>query len=225
MVIRPKNSNEKTTLTEVAYERIVDWIMGDELKPGDPLTEGTLAKRLNISRTPIREALRRLEREDLVVIVPHTGAFVARMNLKDLHDFFEVREATECMVARLAAERGDVNEFRKIKKLILAAQKERNGSKRHEFYEEAGRRLHSYIMKASDNTRFYRLAETFRVQIYQEKKIALKIPGRIEKSKQEHLRILNALILKDPDKAERMMRQHLRSTRNSVLKTYPSLNL
>jgi len=101
--------NETGSRRDRAYQSISGWIIRGEMAPGESLTESEVANRLNMSRTPVREALHRLEQDGLVEIKPRVGAFVRSITMKDLQEIFEVREAAEGMLSRLSALRGDMD--------------------------------------------------------------------------------------------------------------------
>ena len=92
-------------LRDVVFETLRDAIIKQVLKPGERLMEIQLADEMGVSRTPVREAIRKLELEGLVVMVPRKGAYVAGVSMKDIHEVYEVRAALEMLAVSLAAER------------------------------------------------------------------------------------------------------------------------
>ena len=99
------NLDEYKPLRDVVFENLRGAIVEGRLKPGERLMEVQLAEQLGVSRTPVREAIRKLELEGLVVMLPRKGAYVANMSLKDLIDVLEIRASLEGLAASLAAER------------------------------------------------------------------------------------------------------------------------
>ena len=99
------NMNEYLPLRDVVFNTLRDAILKGELEPGERLMEIQLAERLGVSRTPIREAIRKLELEGLVVMIPRRGAIVASITEKDLKDVLEVRRTLEIMAAEIACDR------------------------------------------------------------------------------------------------------------------------
>ena len=89
------NMNEYLPLRDVVFQTLRNAILKGELKPGERLMEIQLAQKLGVSRTPVREALRKLELEGLVIMIPRRGAIVADITIQDLNDVLEVREALE----------------------------------------------------------------------------------------------------------------------------------
>lgn len=107
MDIMQQNMNEYLPLRDVVFNTLRQAILTGELKPGERLMEIHLADRLGVSRTPIREAIRKLELEGLVVMIPRKGAQVARITEKNLKDVLEVRRALDMLAVRLACSRMD----------------------------------------------------------------------------------------------------------------------
>jgi DNA-binding GntR family transcriptional regulator len=110
-------------LRDVVFDYMKDAIITGKLKPGERLMEVQLAEKLGVSRTPVREAIRKLELEGLVVMVPRKGAYVADLDAKDLLNVLEVRSSLEGLAASLAAERITEEEIDKLKKIIEEFQK------------------------------------------------------------------------------------------------------
>ena len=99
------NLYEYKPLRDVVFENLREAILEGELKPGQRLMEVQLAEQLGVSRTPVREAIRKLELEGLVIMLPRKGAYVANMSLKDIIDVLEIRASLEGLAASLAAQR------------------------------------------------------------------------------------------------------------------------
>jgi DNA-binding GntR family transcriptional regulator len=215
-----EQNNNKISLKEFAYRKIGEWLIEDKLLPGEALLESDLAARLQISRTPIREALSQLAQEGLVEIIPRRGAFVARITLEDIRELFEIREALEGIAARLAATKAEQPKLEEIEGLFRSAEKQNNQKKRLELFEEAGNRMHEYIIRASDNRRIGRIIDTNRTLLRKEQHISASIPGEIENSIKEHKAILKALKGRDAHLAEELMRKHIISTLNGLLVYY-----
>ena len=113
------NLDNYKPLRDVVFENLREAILEGKLKPGQRLMEVQLAEQLGVSRTPIREAIRKLELEGLVVMLPRKGAYVANMSFKDLIDVLEIRASLEGLAASLAAERRrdeDIEELEKLAK-------------------------------------------------------------------------------------------------------------
>ena len=110
--------NEYLPLRDIVFQTLRNAIITGELQPGERLMETQLAEKLGVSRTPIREAIRKLELEGLVIMVPRKGAQVAQFTEKDIQDVLEVRAALESLAAKLACKRMDDRSFLKLQLAI-----------------------------------------------------------------------------------------------------------
>ena len=111
------NLDNYKQLRDVVFESLRKAIVEGSLKPGQRLMEVQLAEQLGVSRTPVREAIRKLELEGFVIMLPRKGAYVADMSVKDIIDVLEVRSALEGLAANLAAERMDEKEVENLKEI------------------------------------------------------------------------------------------------------------
>ena len=106
-------------LRDIVFETLRDAIINQVLKPGERLMEIQLADEMGVSRTPVREAIRKLELEGLVVMVPRKGAYVAGISMKDIHEVFELRSALEGLAATLAASRITPEELEEMERQVV----------------------------------------------------------------------------------------------------------
>ena len=111
-------------LREIVFETLRDAIINQVLRPGERLMEIQLAEEMGVSRTPVREAIRKLELEGFVVMVPRRGVYVAGISMKDIHEVFEVRSALEALAASLAAERITEEELEEMERRLVEEAKE-----------------------------------------------------------------------------------------------------
>ena len=195
----------------IVYEGLKKRIIGNSLKPGEPLNEGILSKEMKISKTPVREALQQLERDGFVENVPGRGCFVSRISFQDVKELFETREILECEVIRRATLKGDPERIEGVRKKFEFL--ESNGEKTPKSQFKAGDRIHAYLFESFGNNRLneiYRrlLEHVERLRIYF---FTQAHEERSEESYKEHLEILNALASRDPERAEQAMRAHLRN--------------
>lgn len=203
------------SLSEKAYLYIKNAIIANQFRPGEALSEELIAAKLSMSRTPIREALRKLQLEGLVQIIPNRGAFVTRLSLNDIREIFQLREVLEGAASRLAAEfiSPDVLERfeRKRKELEL-----KSPSADHQEFYNFGLELHDAILKAARNRRLYNFIHSLNDQIERLRGISSLDPKRTETSFGQHCALLDALKARDGTAAEGAMVAHIVDTRNSV---------
>ena len=165
-------------------------ILEGVLKPGQALTQDHLAKELNISRMPVREALTLLESDGLVVNLPYKGAVVAEFTARDIREIYQIRFVIEPFATQLAAQNIGPGELAELDRL-MAAMGESLANSDQDGYAELDKRFHSLIFNASGNRRLVQLIEnTWKsFPMY----LAYSIPGRLQRSHQEQTRIVEAL--------------------------------
>jgi DNA-binding GntR family transcriptional regulator len=189
-------------------------IVSGLLQPGEALSETVLAQRFKVSRTPVREALKQLERERLVEIVPRVGTYVRNVTGEEVLDALVVKEALEGAAARLLAARPDAPE---IAALVQVTQDFERAAAAGDLPRvvEANRRFHELIHRGSGSTklRFHLelLLNEFRVPYERLVSLTISQPARLRQVLAEHRRIVRAIRGHDPAEAERAMRAHARA--------------
>ena len=211
-------SNEYLPLRDVVFNTLRRAILRGELKPGERLMEIQLANKLGVSRTPIREAIRKLELEGLVLMIPRKGAEVAEITEKNLRDVLEVRCALEELAVQLACERIDK---RGIKELHTAADRFRDvlGSDDITQIAQADEAFHDVIFTATDNERLIQLLNNLREQMYRYRIEYLKKKECYPQLLGEHEAIISAIERHDKEKATRITGQHINNQVDTVLGT------
>lgn len=202
------NANEYLPLREVVFRTLRDAIAGGEFEPGERLMEVTLADMLGVSRTPVREAIRMLELEGLVVMVPRRGAEVARITKKDLSDALEIRMALEELAVSLACQRIEPSGREKLKAACLDFHEAIN-SKLVPAIVDSDVRFHDVIFEVTNNPRLISYAQTLREQVYRYRVEYVKDFGYHDKLVFEHDRITDAILLRDEELAKETMRTHI----------------
>lgn len=209
----------KITLSEKVYQQLKRDIINGEYQQGSELNEVFLADAYKVSRTPVREALRRLEKETIVRIIPHKGALVIKPSIKDTIEINDLREVLEGLAARLAARRAIVEEFMELKSRFP----ERKGILNENQYKETynlGIELHALILKHSRNEKLKFIIDNIQNQVDIIMQANADIPGRYDKAYEEHMEILNAIIDKDEARAEKAMRNHIKNVSMSMIEFY-----
>ena len=205
---------------EIAYERIRNRIINGHLKPGQPITEEQMSQALDMSRTPVREALIKLQFEDLVRMVGNRGATVMEITPVDIAEIFQLRLLVEPYAARTCVEFIDKEKLKELKEeltMLARSDLSKNG------LEDLGtslyevHNLHDLIIQAAGNRRLARLSNTLQSQILWMLNMERRIPGRIGRSLKEHLDIVNALLAGNGERAEKHMREHLESNMTDLL--------
>jgi DNA-binding GntR family transcriptional regulator len=202
---------------EAAYAQLKRAILTAALRPGQPCSERALAARFHLSRTPIREILRRLEHEHLVELVPRRGAFVRRLDAREVVEIFQAREAVEPVAARLAAARADAGVLRRLRRQFEALEVADRPAALAAMVA-AGRRLHEAVVAACGNRYLREMHAILSAQTALVRRMTREHFAIERESYRWHLRILEALRRGDADGAEGAMRQHLRLTREALLR-------
>jgi DNA-binding GntR family transcriptional regulator len=193
------------------YETLRQSILDGTLKPGQRLLSSALADELNVSRTPIREALRKLEAEGLIEPSPRSGLIVREISEEDLTELFYVREALEGMSARLAAENASKSALLELHVLLddMEAALKKNDLK---LVRKLTGEFQMAVSQASQNKRLVQMLKVLLDQIRQVQTSTLFIKGRAKEALGEHRRLVQAIEARDAELAERLARQHRQNT-------------
>ena len=159
------NMNDFLPLRDVVFNTLRQAILRGELQPGERLLEIHLANKLGVSRTPIREAIRKLELEGLVLMIPRKGAVVAEITEKSLRDVLEVRRALEELAVKLACDKIQDEEIEELKAAAKEFEKAL-GTGDVTVYAEADVKFHDIIYRTTDNQRLIQLLYNLREQMY-----------------------------------------------------------
>ena len=208
--------NEYLPLRDIVFQTLRKAILMGELEPGERLMETQLGEKLGVSRTPIREAIRKLELEGLVVMVPRKGAQVAQFTKKDIEDVLEVRAALEALAARLACKHMDDRAFLKLQLAIAEyeyAAKENN----IEVMIEKDVEFHETIFQATNNDKLIQLFHNMREQIHRYRIAYLKNAEDSTMVLREHLALLEALKNKDSETAADLATNHIHTQCESIM--------
>ncbi|OGO79202.1 MAG: GntR family transcriptional regulator [Clostridiales bacterium GWB2_37_7] len=204
-------------LREVVFETMRNAIISGDLKPGERLMEVQMAEALGVSRTPVREAIRKLELEGLVIMLPRKGAFIADLSVKDLTEVMEIRASLEGLAAGLAAIRIDQEEIEELEIKALKFHK----SIENDDVEELilmDLEFHDAIFRASRNDRLIQLNNNLREQVQRFREIYHKKVNKSKETSKEHYEMVEAISNRDSDKAEKLARRHIENAEKSILK-------
>lgn len=211
------NSNEYLPLRDVVFNTLRQAIITGEFAPGERLMEIALAERLGVSRTPVREAIRKLELEGLVVMIPRKGAEVAQITEKDLRDSLEVRCNLEELAVKLACERitGEGEE-----KLKLALEDFKRAVEKQDFQNivDSDIAFHDVIFEATQNHRLMQIASNLREQVYRYRVQYIKDDKLHPVLEEEHRMIVDYILKKDVQNAVNTMKKHIINQEEGVIK-------
>ncbi len=210
--------NEYLPLKDVVFNAIKDGILSGRFKPGERLLENQLAEELGVSRTPIREALRMLEIENLVDLIPRKGAQVRAMSEKDIKDILEIRKALEELAAGLAAEnitKQEINELKKANNDFVTNFD--NGDR--EAVLEADTHFHDIIFNATKNDKLVQMISNISIQIYKYRITYLKLLSDVSVPNQHHLELIKTFERRDAARARAVSREHIDDQAIKILKS------
>ena len=198
--------------------RLRELVLGDDYAPGTALSEVRLAELFEVSRTPVREALKQLQVEGLVEIRPKVGTFVRQPSRREIVEMFEVKEVLEGMAARLMAQRGHIPELDLLRaNLTSAKQATEHGD--GVGYARLVHEFHQTIVEGSDNRKLVQHYTSLMNQLAYHRMVLSTVqhPGRLSRSWAEHRRIVELITEKDGVGAELAMRNHVIASAREVM--------
>lgn len=210
--------DEYLPLRDVVFNTLRRAILKGELKPGERLMEISLAERLGVSRTPIREAIRKLELEGLVVMAPRKGAKVASITERDLNDVLEVRKGMEALAISLACERITREELAALEEIETRFQKLTEEGNLTEL-AEVDVEFHDAIYHATNNKRLVQLLNNLREQMYRYRMEYLKDMAVRRTLAEEHKAICQALRDRDEKKALARVTEHIDNQQKAIIRS------
>ncbi|MGE5582121.1 MAG: GntR family transcriptional regulator [Bacillota bacterium] len=203
-------------LRELVFESLREAIITGKLGPSERLMEIQLAEEMGVSRTPVREAIRKLELEGLVVMIPRKGAYVAGLSIRDITDVFEIRRALEGLAAELAAERSTDEELEEMERFLVKISEEIEQGDLPKVIE-TDTDFHTLIYKASRNTRLSQIINNLREQIQRSRTTSLSYPGRMKIALEEHRKMVEAISSRDGELARNLAQEHIENAENALM--------
>ena len=206
-------------LRDVVFETLRDAIIKQVLKPGERLMEIQLADEMGVSRTPVREAIRKLELEGLVVMVPRKGAYVAGVSMKDIHEVYEVRAALEMLAVSLAAERITDEELDALERQVLRESEAEANADEHSLdniiYIDSS--FHDIIYQAAHNQRLVQFVNILQEQLQRFRAASWSRPGRSKTALEEHKQIVEALAERNGELAAKLAKEHIDNAESAMI--------
>lgn len=204
-------------LREVVCESLREAIRKGILKPGERIMEIQLAEELGVSRTPVREAIRKLELEGYVVMMPRRGTYVANMSIRDINEIFEIRSALESLSNGLAAEHITDEELEHLQRLLVIIGgyiKDKDMDK----IVETDIEFHDVLYHAARNRRLIGIISNLRDQLTRFRTLSMSYPGRLEATLAEHKAIVDAVANHDRAAASRAAEVHMENSEKTLMK-------
>jgi len=202
-------------LTDWAYERLKAMLLSLQIEPGAQLQTDGIAREMGVSRTPLREAILRLEKEGLVRIVPRVGIFSTEITRRDLDELYELRELLESRALEDATPHITEEDLAQVDFLLertVAAAKEQDT----EAFLQAEVAFHSYLLRRCGNRRLITIVEGFQDLTYRWRVLSIRSQASLSETVAEHRQIVDALRRRDPQLAGELMRDHIRAARERI---------
>ena len=201
--------------SEIAYAQMLDRIVDLRLPPGSVLNERAMADELELGRMPVREAIARLASGRFLSVIPRLGAVVSPIGLADVLEMFEAREAIECGVVYIVAERATAAELSTLRDLVAQADEARTGTD-HATYLRADHSVHAYLVHMVHNGLLQDAADRLLLHNLRFWNLYWSVRPVTPSTMMSHLRLVEALEAHHPENAARAMRTHLQASRALV---------
>ena len=211
--LRKTSQKNSIPVREMAYEFLKSSVLSGHFTPGERLTEEHLAKKLGVSRTPIREALHKLESEGLIKLLETRGFIVSRDSKDEVEELFELRAILEGYALRVISEKISEEDLKQLERLVAGAEDALRRKRMEEVFKWNTKfhdTLHGIVV---DKKRLHRLLVNIRKYVLRYRRDTLQYPDGGKRAVDGHRKILLALRLKDPDLCERMMREHIQEAK------------
>lgn len=205
------------SIRERAYHYLKSLILEGYFKPGDRLIERELASKLNISRTPIREALFRLESQGFVKTVPRKGVVVTNISFEEVVEVFTILSSLEVLAAKLAAQRIDGETQKELDEQIEKLEQLLQNS--NEILDNAHIDMNMILYKAAKSPKLFEILSGLVDYIQMSANMGYETPGRREESMKEHLAIMKALRNKEVELAEYLTKIHIENSKKAYIKS------
>lgn len=199
------------SLSGRVFHKIREDILAGKYLQDDELREKAIADEMGVSRTPVREALRQLELEGLVTIIPNKGALVVGISRKDVQDIYEIRSHLEGLCAKWSTFNITAEQLDELDENIYLSEFHA-GKEHYEQVLELDNRFHEVLYKASNSRMLDHVLSDFHHYVERVRKITLSKPDRVKNSIEEHRKIVEALKNKDDNKAEQLANEHIMNT-------------
>lgn len=210
-------------LSQRVYRIIKAAIMKEQFKPGTHIMEESIARELEVSRTPVREAVKRLVAEKYLTTIPNMGVFVPEISLDDLIEVLEVRMALEGLASSLAAKKANPDNIQKLEKILLKMDKLKKDKDEIEF-SDYNSEFHNYIFDIAGNKKLKELYLNLIVQPYQTRIKSIRTPAQLTIIIKQHHTIVQAIKDKDPVMAQQASQTHIERMIENIME-YQNLDI
>lgn len=204
-----------STISDTVYNWIREAIANSHFKPGEWITQEAITEQLNVSRTPVRDAFKRLQSEDLLIINPHKGAMVVYLSLEKLLEIYEIRALLEGAAALHASKNITEKNIKELEKINQKMASSRNNTQQ---FTNCNRDFHHTLYSISKRDylvncifSFWNIIEPYRLKYF-------KHEGKTDEAIQEHIKIIEALKLREPERVRQVIIEHLHDVTTTLSK-------
>lgn len=215
--LQPIDLDTYQPLREAVCETLRDAIRKGILEPGERLMEVQIAEELGISRTPVREAIRKLEQEGYVIMMPRRGTYVSDISTNDVKEIFEIRSALESLATGLAARRIEPDELEKLQNLLVEIEGY-IAKKDIEKIVETDIKFHGLLYQVSRNERLVNIINNLKEQLARFRTLSMSYPGRLQETLEEHSEMVEAIANGDVSAARDAAEHHMERAEKTLLK-------
>jgi len=208
-------------LGQMVYENLRQTIVRGSIAPGTRLVESQIAEAQGISRTPVREAIHKLERERFIERLPHGGFSVLELSREEIVETFGIRSVLEGYAARLAAINHQPGQLKRLKEKIDEFQRLLD-TKHLKGLPQVNTEFHDLLYALSNSSRLIRMIDALRDHIYRYRQIILKEAGQAQTSNEDHRLILKSIRTRDAEGVEQLVREHILRGQKMVLNVFES---
>lgn len=214
--MRASKLKKDNSLSVKVYQKIYRKIISGSFKGGDKITEAGISSSLGISRAPVREALKRLAEDHLVVLVARSGCFVAQMSPEEVKEVYEIRKRLECMALEYAFEKLEANQIKRLKTEFRKCL-DTSRPKRIKREVQLDTQLHKMISRISGCKNVEEMLGKLRARIQVFRVKQADYVTRADDALREHIKLLDAIIAKNKKVAIKSLARHIEHTKNNVL--------
>ncbi len=204
------------SLSSVVCAQLEEMILNGRIRPGERINESRLSTHLGISRAPVREACRQLERLGMVEIRVNRGAFVSEINTSEIRELYDIRAALDSLAGEKAAENATSKDLGELNRCLQEMKKAVDAADVRQHYL-VNLEFHMNIMRLAGNQNLLALIEGVYKRASLFRKTSLSLPGRLATSYRQHKDIVRAIKSKDPERTSQLMKNHIMDAKAALL--------
>ena len=207
---------QNQSLSSVIYDQLEEMILSGRIKPGERINESQLSSILGISRAPIREACRQLERSGMVEVRTNKGTFVREIDITEIEELYEIRAALDALAGEKAAHVITEEDSQELKTYVDEMETATINEDHHHYFK-ANLAFHMCIMRIAGNKNLMTIYDGVCKKASLFRRTSLSLPGRLPESLKQHKTIFEAISSGDPIKTENLMKRHIMDAKNALL--------